>query len=826
MPLPVVKKEALKFKYFPTDMQAFIFRNWETVDKGIIAKILGTTVENVECEAVRMGLSKQQKNIKEWTEKGYITTIRNNWHLLPYEQLTELLGWDEDKLALVLKEEDFLDIKMGCFKPQVERVKYIELTAEQIKETEKIKNAMTALRESIKEEKDAFDFWSKEAEEIVKKAPAEGQIVVDGNWSVEDKTENSVVSEMADRFIKSVSDVWGLNLKKALGGEKKITLSLLDGKEEEYHEIYIKEKLIEIKAGSSAGILRGLYRLEDLAKTNGGFFFDKAEYIRKPRFGARYIYSFCGLYEGALDTDSTEYCPDSLLEQYARAGVNGIWIQGVLYRVIEFKYAPEMSDGWEKRLENLKSFANRAEKYGIRIFMYINEPRTMPLSFFEKYPEMKGAIAGQYACMCVSSPETQKYLYEAVEALCSAVPNLGGLFTITMSENLTHCKSRPVDIHCERCKDVRAYELVKTVNGIVAKAAHSINPTIKVIAWDWGWGPYEIISDEEIEKMIKEMPEDVIIMAKRETAIPFTIGGVSGTVSDYSISVEGISAQSQKEWKWAKESNHEIAAKVQINCSWECSTTPYIPVYRTLYKHLDALLKEKVDHLMLSWTLGGYPSPSIRMMAEAFFIENGNEEIDFDKAMEIVYGDKAEKIKSATDKFCEAYSEFPFDIGVLYSGPQNGGVSNIFYHEPTGYTATMTCYAYDDVESWRSIYPADILENQFRLVSEKWEEGIELLGDEGELSDISYISYSLFRASYNQVKFVRLRDAYIADNNAETAKALVEVIKEEKAISEKVYEIMCRRPEVGFEAANHYYYSKGMIAEKIINCNWLIEYYS
>lgn len=826
MPLPLVKKESVQFKYFPTTMQIFIFRNWETVDKRIIAKVLGTSVENVECEAVRMGLSKEQRNIREWTEKGYITTIRNNWHLLPYEQLTELLGWDEGKLAMVLKEEDFLDIKMGSFKPQVEPVKYIELTDAQIKETEKIKNAMTALREGINEEKDAFDFWSKESEEIVKKAPAEGQVVVDDVWTVEDKTQNSVVGEMAERFIKTVFDVWGITLKKAAGNKKKILLSLLEGKEEEYHEIHINEDVIEIRAGSSAGILRGLYRIEDLAKLNGGMFFDKGEYIRKPRFGARYIYSFCGLYEGALDTDSKEYCPDSLLEQYARAGVNGIWIQGVLYRIIEFPYAPEMSEGWKKRLENLRSFAKRAEKYGIRIFMYINEPRTMPLSFFEKYPEMKGAVAGQYACMCVSSPETQKYLYDAVESLCKEVPNLGGLFTITMSENLTHCKSRAVSAPCERCKDVKAYELVKTVNSIVAKAAHSINPTIKVIAWDWSWGPNDVISDKEIEKMIKEMPEDVIIMAKRETAVPYTRGGVSGTVSDYSISVEGISAQSHKEWKWAKESNHEVAAKVQVNCSWECSTTPYIPVFRTLYKHLDALLKENVDHLMLSWTLGGYPSPSIRMMAEAFFIENGNEELDFDKAMNIVYGDKAEKIKEATDKFCEAFSEFPFHISVLYVGPQNGGVSNILYHEPTGYTATMTCYAYDDVENWRANYPRDVFESQYRLVSEKWEEGMKLLGDEGELSDISYISYSLFRASYNQVRFVQLRDAYIADKNAETAKELIEVIKEEKAIAEKVYEIMCRRPEVGFEAANHYYYSKGMIAEKIINCNWLIEYYS
>ena len=63
-------------------------------------------------------------------------------------------------------------------------------------------------------------------------------------------------------------------------------------------------------------------------------------------------------------------------------------------------------------------------------------------------------------------------------------------------------------------------------------------------------------------------------------------------------------------------------------------------------------------------------------------------------------------------------------------------------------------------------------------------------------------------------------------NQGFVAKAPAKLIEEEKEIAKKVYKIMCRHPEVGFEAANHYYYSKGMVMEKIINCNWLIEYYS
>ena len=91
-----------------------------------------------------------------------------------------------------------------------------------------------------------------------------------------------------------------------------------------------------------------------------GPYLTEGEFERNPRFGARYIYSFCALYDGALDVDRATYCPDSLLEKYAEAGVNGIWLQAVLYRVTEFPFDKKMSDGWEERQKNLRNFVNRA----------------------------------------------------------------------------------------------------------------------------------------------------------------------------------------------------------------------------------------------------------------------------------------------------------------------------------------------------------------------------------------------------------------------------------------------------------------------------------
>ncbi len=822
-----VKDKPIIPEYFPTVMQTFIFRNWEMVSKERLAKVLGTSIENVEREAFRMGLRKQG-NTDIWQEKGYITILRANWHILPYNQLLELLDWTEERLITTLKEDDFLEVKFGSFKPDAEPVKYHPLTDREIEETKKIKEAMDKLFEFEGEDKkEPFDFWSKDEGLQPKNEIKTNQTHVTDDWGLINNTGIEIVNEMAERFALSVKKSWGVKFNKQ--SENNIVLELIENKEEEYHEIIVEDSKITIKGATAFGILRGLYRLEDLAKLNGGMYFDKGKFVRVARFKSRFIYSFSGLYETAFEVDSRIYCPDSLLEEYAKVGVNGIYLQGILYKLTEFPYAPEMSKGWQDRLKRLKEFSDRAARYGIKIYLYLNEPRTMPLSVFEDNPDMKGAIenGGRNACMCISSQKTRDYLYNAVLKLCEAVPELGGFFTITMSENLTNCKARPVKVPCDRCKDVPTWDLISTVNNIIAKAAHTVNPNINVMAWDVAWDKNREAS-EDAKKCVEKITKDVAILCQIEEGIPFERGGIKGKVMDYSLSVEGLSEKSVKMWDFAKEYGHETAVKVQINNTWECSTTPYIPIYRTIINMANNIVKSGIDHVLLSWTLGGYPSPNIKLFSEAFFVENGDTNIDFDKALRTIYGEETEAVIKATEIFSDAFSEFPFDIGVAYVGPQNAGPSNIFYHKPTGYTSTMTCYAYDDLENWRkgiAVYPEDIFRNQFKLVSEKWSEGLKFLNENSEIYDISYVSYSLMRSSYNIINFVMLRDLYIKNGDDALRKEITEIVKEEKEIASKVYEIMTRRPEVGYEAANHYYFSKTSLMEKVINCDWLLEYY-
>ncbi|MCA9428473.1 MAG: hypothetical protein KC994_25560, partial [Candidatus Omnitrophica bacterium] len=89
-----------------------------------LAKILGATVEQITEIAVSMGLPEKPEVPSRMLERGYVGLIRRNWHLLPYDQLLELLEMTPDRLNVMLREEDFLWIKLGRRKPACPPLRY------------------------------------------------------------------------------------------------------------------------------------------------------------------------------------------------------------------------------------------------------------------------------------------------------------------------------------------------------------------------------------------------------------------------------------------------------------------------------------------------------------------------------------------------------------------------------------------------------------------------------------------------------------------------------------------------------------------------------
>ena len=686
--LPPLGHNAIPLSHFPTRHQAFIFRACEYVPMEKIAEILKTDVEAVRQAAADMGLPQYEPG-NAWLKKGYITIIRRMWHVLPYEQLLELLDMDEQTLAMLMRDEDFLHVKLSD-KPRCERVVWRELNDDEKKRTQEIKKIMTSL-----------DFSGKRPFEFAYSVPP-------------------------------------------------------------------------------------------------------MEFEGEERFSSRIIYAFSGLYQHAFDVASEEFLPDDQLRAYQQLGINGIWTQGILSQLAAFPFDPAVSSGYAERLERMRTLTERLDRYGIKLYLYLNEPRYMPISFFEKYPDIRGHVKGENACLCTSTRAVQDYLKDSIESICRAVPLIGGFFTITRSENLTNCyshsngKSKPC--LCPRCRTRSVGEVISELHGCILEGARRVSADVKVFAWSWRW-------DEHSEDIIRHLPREIILLSQSELDIPFEIGGVKGNVVDYSMSIPGPGALARSEWALARECGLEVGAKVQINTTWEASTVPAIPVSPSVEEHVQKLQENGVRHLLLSWTLGGYPCRNIAAAAK-YFYERCNS-FSEDTAL-----------CKAEQQFVKAFREFPFHIGVLYNGPQNAGPSTLLFEEPTGYHATMTCFAYDDLDRWRGIYPEDVFEEQFSKLCEAWKIGLQLLPEkESESALMAKATYCLFRSSLNQIRFVRARNG---GRYADAAAAA----RDERTVAREMLALMNRNAAIGYEAANHYYFSKGQLAEKIINCEYVTNAFS
>lgn len=695
---PIRKVKPLTTEHFPSRFHLAVFRLWETVSEERIAKALGVAVDVVKKAAEDMGL-KEQKHIDNWSKYGYITTIRNAWHILPYEQLLPVLDMTEEKLAETLKEDDFLGEKLGNFKPFCEPVQPQELRDEQVQKLNDIKEIMNKYFAGFFDGKAPFDFF--------------------------DAADEEFQSDNSDRI--------------------------------------------------------------------------------------RMIFSYCGLYAGVLDNDISVSFPDKLLKMYKSVGINAVWIPALLYQLVPFPFDESYSSGWELRIERLKDLVSKASKYGIKVFLYLNEPRCMPLAFFEKYPHLKGRSNDMYAALCTTNPEVLQYLRDGVRSLCEAVPEIGGFFVITCSENLTHCKSRDEGTACEKCKDVPIEKMVSDILKAISEESRGVNPEIKTIAWTWAWNEY--MTQKQITDCIDLLPEEIIIQSNSEEQKDFSVGGVSSKIDEYCMSIPGPAPEAKEIWSYAREKGHGVCAKVQVNVTWECSTVPFLPVFDLIREHITELSKTGVEHLMLSWTLGGYPSVNLKVALDC--LKNPDE----DKYLELLnreYGEYASCVKSAAKKFSDAFREFPFAMNSLYFGPHNAGPSNLLYKEPTGLNATMTCYSHDDLDSWRSIYPEDVYVNQLKKLSEAWRIGLDEIKDmpDCDFKQAALGGYALFYSSYLQAEFIRNR-------SGEDKGYIIEILDEEKALAILMYDLMQKNSTFGYEAANHYYFNKGMLAEKVINCEYL-----
>ncbi|QNK56305.1 glycoside hydrolase family 20 zincin-like fold domain-containing protein [Paenibacillus sp. PAMC21692] len=847
--------------HFPTRMQAVIWRNYGLVPTERIAVVLGATVHQIEEAAGHMGLKVPQNVDSQWLSRGYITIIRANWHLLTYEQILILLDWTEEKLEFTLKEDDFLWVKLGYLKPFVTPLRYKPLSPQEKKLTLEWKQRVSETFDPIEQQLDStfqekpFDFLERFKQPDLprispRRGPLASEVRLDVPWTIqilhdENKGEGNI-NIYAQRFVDKHAKLWGVEWSVAASHTESPVLQLkLDSAAQlakESYTLIVSDDEIVLQASDEDGIMRGLQWIEQTIQKSELPYFEKGQYERTNKFDLRYIYSYSAVYgDPLLETELDPY-PDEQLERLSEVGVNGIWMQSVLYQLAPWRAAPELSVNWEQRIEGLRKLVEKALKYGIRVYLYFNEPRSMPLSYFKNKPDWKGHEEEGYAALCTSVPEVQAILSESVSALFREVPGLGGIFAITMSENLTNCYSKAYGgkTNCPRCSKRSPSAVISEVIHLVANAVAKEAPAARVLCYTWAWTASLGWDDNEILSAIKQLPSNVTILSVSEDEKETNIGNTPGKVIDYSISVVGPSEKTARVWQMAKDNGLKTAAKVQFNNSWELSAVPYLPVFQLIEEHLRRLNASGVSGLMLSWTLGGYPSLTLRLAAEHYWSAEGDQARGIDELLEDQFGTATGKIiTQASLAFSEAFRQFPFDVSVLYLAPQNIGPANLLYMEPTNYKATMVGIPYDDLDRWRAQYSETVFANQFKKLSTGWKKGLKLLdkarkhitasteADFDDLYRIASASYLHFYSAYMQILFVKNRKRYLAatdwEKKSKLGVVLIDIAQTELDNALALYALVKQDSRIGFEASNHYFYTAQDLKEKAMNCHYVLE---
>jgi hypothetical protein len=425
----------------------------------------------------------------------------------------------------------------------------------------------------------------------------------------------------------------------------------------------------------------------------------------------------------------------------------------------------------------------------------------------------------------------RKWLTDAVAHVFHEVPELGGVFTITASENLTNCSSHGQQATCPHCKERTEADIVGELHEAIVDGVERKAPNAKVIAYDWGWGAGSA-------DVIKQLPSSVWLMSVSEWSLPVRRGGVDSVVGEYSISAVGPGPKALGHWEIAQQRGLKTVAKVQLNNSWELSSVPYLPVLDLVGQHCLNLKKRGVDGLMLSWSLGGYPSLNLELASLLGEMEEPDVDVALQQLAEEHYGvEAAPRVRAAWKQFSDAFREFPFHISVLYTAPQQMGPANLLHGEPTGYQATMVGLPYDDLPSWRGPFPPAVLAAQMEAVATGWLKGIAEL--EGALPSVpaegrsqiesdlrvAKAAYQHFQSVANQIRFTMARDAQKATaNEADTGaakSAQLAMLEKEIAAASELFDLAAADSRLGYEPSNHYFYVPLDLVEKVVNCEYL-----
>jgi len=602
----------------------------------------------------------------------------------------------------------------------------------------------------------------------------------------------------------------------------------------EEYIITVKENCTTIKAGDTEGIRRGIIFIEDELQRREGAFLPMGDIKRTPRIKSRITRGFFSPTNRPpknIDElfDDVDYYPEEYLNRLAHDGTNGLWIYTRLSDLVKTDIIPEYGKDSEKRIEKLKKIIRRCKRYGVKVYIFFIEPYHLLGELPEKHPDILGheVYPGMYT-FCVNTPLGEKYCIEAMEKLCRMLPDLGGFIDITNGERPTSCASGD-NTKCPRCKNYSKAEIVAKAADLLKEGIRRAGTGAEFISWTYGHRSWPL---DAIEEYVKNIPDDVAVMENFEDMGVFNQLSKDHLAVDYWLSYVGPSKLYETAANAAEKYGKHMYAKMQVCCSHEIATVPYIPVPGILFEKFGA----NVEGVMECWYFGNYPSLMSKAAGELSFLHDLSDKEQFLKHLAGIYcgNSHAEETAKAWMYFEEGYKNYPVNIMFSYYGPMHDGVCWELQLEPK-YTNLPRTWLYQDAANGDNIFECIQLGHSLEevttllaMMKESWQNGIKILPKEcpDEQRHVAKALDLLIRSGNNIMNFYKMREEL--ENSEKDGMALLSemenIVKNEIENSRRMIDICIADSRLGYHSeAENYKFFPEQLKKRINALNTLLE---
>jgi len=585
-----------------------------------------------------------------------------------------------------------------------------------------------------------------------------------------------------------------------------------------------------ITAGSSDGIRRGLFYLEDEMALRRRPVLRTGNIERHAAIAPRIVRSPLAPYRwlsGWELEDETDYYPDEYLNSLAHCGANGIWVAGLLRNLVASDVIPELGPP-EHRLGKLRDLAARARRYGIKTYLFCIEPRILPAGHVLRrtHPE----LCSDKGHLCTSTEKVREYIREAVRSLVETVPELGGIINIFNGERLTSCWSNAYMVQCcPRCRVRRQEAVLAESLDCYVDGFRRGNSRAKLLAWSYAMmdprnrHTSRYHPNGSLPDVMRLSDPEIVWLCNFEHGGEKCIAGKQIGIFEYALSYTGPSATFERFTEQAREMGRTVYAKLQTGTTYELASQPWLPLPVPAVDKVLAARRLGVEGAMLTWVPGGWPSPILKATCEACFSESKEAATILTRVAGVTFGPEAVgPVCAAWRSFADAFDRLPFSLELQRESPLTRSPQ---YHltlesetRPTppynwGITRQRTPQPFrNDVQNWLGDFTCEELVGCLRDLCDKWEAAFKRFASVAfpgatptafsHECAISRAALIQFRSCANVYEFCDLRERLAAAEDRSVCvwmmRRMLALAEAERRLAGDMLPLLDRHPAIGY----------------------------